>query len=537
MKELRDELNKYSKVFIYGAGYYASVIYQALKKVGLKDKIFSFFVTNLNEVKAIDGITVRAASELASYYEKNCIILLALNRENEREVVQLLKEKYGLTEGIKLLDYIVKEEELYERLIVEPNDRFIEKVLGYYIWNHAHSIAELKEKWTQAENSIKRRERLETDKKTIVYISGDLKPRSKKIISALVRKNYHIVVLEYAFINDLIRTEIMSEDVDFFHCQDIIEVLYRALQYKPLVYYFEPDWGDCIGTEIMIRHNNLFGKIVFAAYDVLNDGFVQISEKDKLTEKYCLENADGIVWRWFSKEYLEEKKGFVYKGKSIQFVDCCKGFDIKLNSKLDDRVKLCFVLTRMYGFLDETFYNNDGIFNESARIDTILAKLGNRNDCLFHIFIGQCDNSDREKIEILEKKYTNFKAFYGMRYSELINKISEYDYGCFLMTGGKDIPELESLDNMYYGSVHINSVSNRFFDYLDANLPIISTTSKKLCEYLEKYGVVIKMDLSNLDIDYLKKHKMFYKKNVEKAKEELLIETQITRLIDWFNEL
>lgn len=100
----------------------------------------------------------------------------------------------------------------------------------------------------------------------------------------------------------------------------------------------------------MIRHKKLFGKIVFAAYDLMNDGYVQVSEKDNLKERYCLENADGIVWRWFSKEYLEEKKGFVYKGKSIQLLDYCKGFNIDGKRRPDDKLKLCFVTGEYMSF-------------------------------------------------------------------------------------------------------------------------------------------------------------------------------------------
>ena len=69
------------------------------------------------------------------------------------------------------------------------------------------------------------------------------------------------------------------------------------------------------------------------------------------------------------------------------------------------------------------------------------------------------------------------------------------------MTGRKKIPEQESIDNVYYGSTYINSISNRYLDYLDAGIPIIGTHPRKQCKYLEEYGVIVQMDLSNLNID------------------------------------
>lgn len=537
MKDLSDELNKYSKLLIYGAGYYANVIYQALKKEGLKDKIESFLVTDLNEVRNIDGINVNTASAMALYDKEKTAILIAVNRENEREIVKMLKQDYGFDHGIKLLDYIIQDDNaFYEKVKNESDEWFLENVMECYIWNHTNSEVELKKKRNEMEDHIRHRNIMEPDNNTIVFISGSLNPRSEKIITALVEKNYHVVVLEYVFCNELVRNEIMTFNVDFFTCKDMFDLFYRALQYKPLVYYFEPVWGECSASEIMIRHKDLFGKIAFAPYDVLNDGYV-MPEENKLTERYCLENADGVVWRWFSKNYLEEKKGFVYKGKSIQFLDYCKGFDIENDIKSDDKLKICFIQGGVYQLLDPPSLFDGTVYAEPAKFDVIFKKIGNRDDCLFHIFIGRCDDNTRKKLDKLAEDYSNIKVFYGLEYNKLIATISEYDYGSFLMTAGEDIPEQISIDNVYYGSACVNSITNRFFDYLDAGIPIISTVCKKLCEYLDRRGVIVKMDISNLDIQYLNENKMYYRENVKKAKEELQIENHIQRLIDWFHKL
>lgn len=534
---LYSEITRFSKVVIYGAGCYANIAYSFMKNAGLKEVVDSFVVTELKENRDIDGIPVRCVDEIVFGDDEQMVVLLAVSHMYEEEIVQLLQNR-GCLYMLKFTDYILQDNDFTEMLRRQSSEQFMESIIEELVWkNNLNSAYELDRRREEIRKYIFHRNRTRADRDTIVFISGDMKPRSTKIISALVRKKYNVIVLEYEYCNELVIKEIKGYNITFSYCENMTDVFCKAIQYNPLVYYYEPVWGDCIGSEIMLRHKDLFGKIVFAPYDILNDGYVQISEKHKLMERYCLENADGVVWRWYSKEFLEKRKRFVYKGKSIHFLDYCMGFELSANRQKENILKICFVQGGIYELLDRNSLRNDNIYVEAARIDTILNKIGNVDSCIFHIFIGECNASDREILKGLESEYLNFKVFYGMEYRKLISKISEYDYGCFFWTSGKDIPELESIDNINYGSNFINSEGNRFFDYLDANIPIIATRPKKQCDYLEKLGVLVKMDISNIDLNYLRENKKLYKKNVEKAKPELLIDSQITRLIDFFEEL
>lgn len=536
MKDLYKELNQYAKVLIYGAGYYANTFYQTLKKLGLKEIIDSFIVTNLNGVMDIDGITVKQIHELELCNKDKNVIVIAAGGEYEAEIFHTLQD-LQIVNVIKLSDYIIQDDMLSKIMRDESDKQFLADVIEKYIWSHTTSISEVEDRGKEIEHKIMLRNQKEIDRNTIVFISGDISSRSEKIIGALIRKGFHIIALEYGGHNELIEKEQFSHKVKFFQCKDITEVFCIAMMYRPLVFYCEPMWGNCDAIEIMIRHKKLFGKIIFSPYDILNDGYVRIAEQQKMIERYCFENADGIVWRWFSKEFLEEKKGLHIKGKSIQFLDYCRGFNVVNDDQKDNKLKLCFVQGMIYDLLDETIRKNDGKYIEMARIDTILNKIGKREDCIFHIFIGKCNGRDREKLNLLESKYPNFKVFYETKYHELITRISKYDYGSFFYTSGEEIPDLVSIDDVYYGSIYNNGIQSRYFDYLDAGIPIIATRSKKLCDYLDKLGVLIRMDISNIDIDYLKKNKMFYKKNVEKIKAQVLIDNHIQELIDFFEEL
>lgn len=419
------------------------------------------------------------------------------------------------------------------------DERFLEDILEGYVWNQVVSLMEYQEKSKKEKIKIIQREMFqEVEEETIVFIVGFLSPRTVKIIGAMTKRGYKAVILEYGnwrARNVTIKPELMLYNVQHIRCEDIGELFYQAMQYKPKAYYFEPVWGNCSWPDIMIRHKQIFGKIVMAVYDVLNDSYVQMSDYRKQLEKYCLENADGNIWRYFSKEFLEEKKGFVYQGKSIQFLDYCNGYNIEEKADQETKLKICFISGSPQGLLDSTNANNGYV--EEARIENILKVIGNREDCDFHIFVGTLSDEYKEICSAMEKEYSNFQVIYNTPHEELIQKISEYDYGCFLFSGGEAIPEMETANNKYYGSAYINSISNRYFDYIDAEIPIIATRPVKLCDLFDEYGIIVKMDITNIDINYLKENKMNYKKNMKKAKEELGIDYQIPRLIEFFEEL
>ena len=61
---------------------------------------------------------------------------------------------------------------------------------------------------------------------------------------------------------------------------------------------------------------------------------------------------------------------------------------------------------------------------------------------------------------------------------------------------------------------------------------MIATIPTALCQYLDKYGVIIDMDLEHFDIEYLKDNKLMFHKNVSLAKPQLLISNHISSLVE-----
>ncbi|MDE6946606.1 MAG: hypothetical protein K2P14_05415 [Anaeroplasmataceae bacterium] len=537
ISNLLKNLKMFEKILIYGTGNYANIIYPMLKKAGLKEKICSFVVTGTTDISQIDGIPVKSLSELKDIDTRLFGVLIATGKEYEKDIERGLSN-FGFAQVLKLTDYILVNNSL-EKLINLSDEQFLELVIEEVTWKKINVIDELEKKIKSFKEAVIEKEKMGVDKNTIIFITGDLAPRSIKFIGALLKKK-NVIVLLYGCPNELLKDSLSTKNIKFLECSSIVELLYCAMLYMPLVYYCEPKWGDCSLVETIIEHKKLFGKIVFAPYDILNDGYKYVSEKQKLSERFCLENADGIVWRWFSKEFLEDMKGIVCKGRSILFLDYCNGYDMKRDDESSTKsgaLRICFVSGGTYGVFDNESCKNDVRYTEMAKMKYIMEKIGKRDDCIFHVYIGSANEQDRKNADLLSMEYPNFKVFWGTKYDDLISNISEYDYGCYWSTDGVEIPLLEADENGFTGSSYENSVPNRYFDYIDAGLPIIAVQPKKICNYLEKFGVVVKMTISDIDIDFLKKSKSVYKENVKKAKKELLIDNHIQKLIDFFNEL
>lgn len=532
MDKLYQSLRKYSGILIYGAGIYAKMVYPLLKEAGLGSRIRGFIVTEkLNAMDFIDGIQIIAIDELNVSSLNDTVILIAVSEKYCQEIF----DKLGYIQFFQvllLIDFILSDNDLREM----SDDCLLGYIKEYSTWKRQILI---QKNGRDSEGECKKRETLDIDGKMIVFITGSIQPRTVKIIRALIRKGYKVTVLDYSdpnIKNDVAKSELLECNIVFFQCSIIMDLFYMAMKYKPLVYYFEPRWGDCSWGDIMIRHKELFGKIVISLYDILNDSYVQATDFQKKTERYCLENANGIVWRYFSKGYLEKEEGFIYRGKSIHFLDYCGGYHIAPYNNQSKSLKLCFVCGALDLILDENT-KNSGKYVEEAKLINILEAIRKQEDCIFHIFSGRGSEKDIEVCNLFEEQYPWFKVFYGTKHNELIQKISEYDYGCFLYTDGEEIPDKMTVNGKYYGSAYINSISNRFFDYIDAGLPVIATRPVKLCEYFEKLGIIVKMNISNLDVNYLKAKKTVYRENVKKAQKELLVDNQISRLIDFFHEL
>lgn len=128
--DLYCKINKFSKIFIYGAGNYANKAYVLLKNVGLKERIVSFVVTELGEQHDIDGILIRSVNELNALYEKESVVLVAVSEAYEDMIVQNLQNVMQSVYIIKLTEYTLQNDDFHEMLKKQSDEEFIQNVVG-----------------------------------------------------------------------------------------------------------------------------------------------------------------------------------------------------------------------------------------------------------------------------------------------------------------------------------------------------------------------------------------------------------------------
>lgn len=533
-KLLCDTLNKYKEILIYGTGNYANEIYPQLIEYGLKEKIVCFVQTQKDGTDFINYIPVISLKE-TECNKTDSVFLIAVSELYVEEIKWILLEQEYLN-IVSLVDYRIDykqtEDDFY---YLTEFEEYCEAIADWYVKTHMGSpdksmiLQQLLDRGFGVDRSV--------DSNLIVVICGHLSPRIVKIIRALKKKSYNIIILDYMDgDNPWCRGELKKIDVQGYRCHCVEEMLYYALQYNPLVYFFEPLWADCLWADIMLKNKKYFGNVVLSLYDVINDGYAGHTDRAYATEKYALENADGIIWRWFSKEYLE-KKGFRYQGKSLQFLDCCSCESSKdiIDDVNPSVLKLC-VLTSCADSYVTRNYSSEYI--DWARIGDILQKIGNRKDCILHFYAGIFENKENLGIcKQYEKQYDNFKIFVATEHNELVRRLRNYDYGCDVYVKGKELSDDVLIGNWWYGSDYTNSVRNAYFDFISAGLPVITTQGKRLWDYLSTYDITVKMFLEDLDIDYLKQHKAYYKENVKEARKDLDIDKQISGLIQFIKEV
>lgn len=532
---LMRKLDNYKKVLIWGAGLFGAEIFEKINNVGIKNKVQSFIVSSLDSNIKIQNMPVVVADQLHDINDDYVILIAVINQQYLKEIMRKVYDK-GYKNVIKLQDYCINIENERRLLREETFSSMLNYIAEWYMYHYAQkSINYMEVKKFLFELSCERTPR----DKEIVFIVGSVYVRTAKISIALKQSGYKVKILQissgeqYAGYSDLV-----EQGIDIELCNDVSELLYKALKEKPFVYYIDPPWMDSSLAMFMIFNKDKFGKIIFGEYDVQNIGKMSTNPGHYyLTEQYAIENADGVVWRWYEAEnYLTQQCGFHCKGKTIQFYDFCSECYQNIRLEEDQKLKFCMLLSQLEEIVD--LPKIDRKYTHSADIYEILDLIGNREDCMLDIFIwAYCEKNLRICKEV-EKKYANVKFFFQIPHSDLIKQIGKYDYGLSLFKES-EVPQYYhvSIANFITEATSEYAASNRYFDYLASGIPVITHLSRKQTKYMDQWGIVVKMDVDHFDIEYLKKNKEIYRNRVKKAQEYLLINNRIKSLIDFIEEV
>lgn len=544
--DLYNEISKYRVFYVYGMGEYAGIIVPKLFNLGLRERMAGYVVSK-KEVTADnkEGIRIYCIDELPADVEDS-VFLVAVSEKFEREIENKL-DIYGYKNRIRLSFYEGSDQNAYFRFKDTDLERYMGRIAEWYEYKNANSVInDVQEFHKEMYNRVIDRfeendcRRTIQNRNQIVFIVLDQQPRIQKIIGSLINRNYEIVIVylkqhkKYPYIKYEEKTNITT-----ILCDSIEEILFEAVQFNPLLFYVRPAWLDSSIANILFMQKDYFGKIVLDIHDIAT-GCYNLPDTQKWwyeIERKALEEADGIVWRYDAEDFLAERYNFSYKGKTIHMWDYCYDEFTFQEANRGDVLRLCCIDSNAECLMpvNDDELCRDGIMRY-ANINDILKKIGHRDDCIFILYISRVTEKELSILSRIKREYVNFEYYIGYSPQKLIQSMAQCDYGCDIFSFGRLPSDQECAEKNYerLAGTYTVSATNRFFDYLNAGIPIIGNGHKKLCDYLESLGVLLNIDLEQLDVEYLKAKREFYKEHVKKSQVKLSINSQIGRLIEFF---
>ena len=508
---LKRKLKNYEKVALYGAGQFAKDFLRLLRE---NDIAVDFCIVTAfeNTNKNLDGIPIYSIKEFKDILKNNKILIIIATTRTHVSAIESILRNFGIENYLLGIDCIYLETDQLSSGTVYQDSELIDRSRE---WGEANYKSDNKDNSRQ--------------KYDIAFVVIQFSPRVTKIVKSLDEKNKKVAILTDEKNYKQARTVVSvleNYEIRFYKCVEELIFYLESWKYE-VMHIFSHPWAPYI-PYMIIRMKDHFGKIVFENYDVANGMYTIFSENELEIERYCMEHADGVCCRGFEMEYLINNLGF-HINKLIVFMDYCMGGEIRFyieNRKNEDILSLCYV---------------GGIFAENENIDSPyycipeLSRMCADNQCHLHIYPSVWDEKRYGGYIEHEKTNPYFHIHKTISYGELIEEISQYDYGIFAIKK----KYIGNASDGYTENKHIYAATNKFFDYLDAGLPIIAATPTKLVEMLEKENVLLKWTIEQYDFEKLRelKRKGTYRENVKKAKSKFSIHVKIDELIEFYESL
>ncbi len=285
--------------------------------------------------------------------------------------------------------------------------------------------------------------------------------------------------------------------------------------------------------QLKLAHKYLFKKypFIYFPYDIISHFYNSAEEALKKStkkfeinaEKYCFENADGIIHKGDPNE-LNYINGRIHKNlkitkRQLNFLPyCSKEFMFSMNrDKLSKKDKF-FHMVSVGGFPPPEFKD---ILNQGIHIH------------LYFTFKHLPEKQEEEYITNLFKGIEKNKFFHihkPLSPKELIPEISKYDFGFWTAKPSNKV----NIEPTF-------ATGNKLASYLEAGIPFVYNKELIFIDKLMKrYGLSISFDEGNLknlkkrlqQIDWKK-----IEKNVITARKELNMEKNFVRLENFIKEI
>jgi hypothetical protein len=513
---LRETLKKYEHFAVYGCGDFGRQTYQMLRRM---DSQPDFFLVTENKSKQslYDGIVpiCELEQQLDNIRQNNIFIIIAVSSSYKNEIEVLLRT-HGIESYLAVTDLDRSSSEHLEQYKNMSEYECIKEIAEW----HLDDIGDV---CTSEETEIQNIKRLiagdDREDKRILFVLGAITPRTIKIADALLEQGYEIEMLAEpgATMQKICMNELRRLNIPCTECASAEELMYHMIAGKSKTIHLFTHRGESHLDRILIKMKMLFPPIVYDEYDIISIGYKNEPKDLMDNERYCLEHADAICNRGYEIDYLKEACGFQIGARCIQFPDYCSRHQCDEIIYDGDKLSFCYV----GGLVSKSEYPDlFGFFEEFAKMCAV-------NKCHFHVY-PHIWNEERWKAYLELDNENDYFHMHMPVPNECLNiEIAKYDYGIFpwKKQGIEKGVAYNTKEKVIYAT------TNKYFDYLDAGLPVIAGQPLKLVKFLEEKGVAINWFIEDFNFEELRRRKKELKEKVLIKRKELQMRNHIHELI------
>lgn len=518
---LYEKIYKYDRIAIYGCGTVAKETYHALLECGKKPE-FCVVTKKQRMTQELfqNAIPVYEFEDMTEYINKNNVLVITgVSEYYEEEILEILRNAQ-IKHYVCITDF--ERGYVYRRYENMSEQEYLDEIAEWYVNHEGHTDKQHALEILQ--DAVKGKH---CDNK-IVFAVGALTPRLLKIAESLQKRGYEIKLIAspQAAMQEFCIDALRKIQITCVNCTSVVEFMYRLMMERAKVIHLFTTLGNSRIDRILIKMKGLFPPIIYDEYDIYNLCYTGISEEHLENERFCLEHAEAICNRGYEVDHLI-RNGYHIGGKVIQLSDYCGNEQICDTDAKDSELSLCYC-----GNILSREESTEWVQNFSD-----LAGLCAVHHCHFHLY-PHIWNEERLSAYIeLDRSNDFFHLHQPVPYDQLKNELSKHDYGIYPMKRihlEQGMIYNQALSARYGTEVITYAHTNKYFDYLDAGLPIIAVNPIQLVKFLQRKGVVLDWTIEEYNFDEMRSRRKELKERVKNAHYGLQMSQHIDELLQFY---
>lgn len=521
LQKLYSIVSRNDDFVLYGAGDIGEILVDILKE-GNRQPLYCVTTQPGSGGKLLHGTPIFCIDEkFEEIRQQNILVIVSvISKRHEMEIINTL-HNYGITNIVLMTDLSFPFNAAAYIQFYKDKDYewYLPRIKEWYFEQHGSEL-DIDSLYKESKE----------DGNKIVFVVENFSSRMVKFAKALKDSGKTVIVLLSGrtkeqvftkFSNALQKAEVCTE---FYG--PVEELLFLLLKNKGRIIHMFSHPGFLYTAAVLIKLQSLIGKVVLDNYDIVNGFYTIVGKEDLEIEQYCIENASGVCYRESNIDILTDKLHFDIRGKTIRFYDYCSDEEYESMDKANqEELSICYA-----GGIDTE--EEWPQFPYACYMEVAL--MCEKNQCHFHIYPSTWDEKRFKKYIEKDKESVYFHFHKPVPYDRLIQELSRYDYGICPVS---DIVWEKKRSGYFTDEKYKCAGFNKYFDSLDAGLPIITAALQDISKYLEKKGVLINWTNGQYDFTYLREKKEVMQKRVAAVREELKIGNHIQELLEFYEML